>query len=698
MRHELRMQRVTVSMTSTAAQELGGHAVQFYEQDDYLCSRVGEFFSRGVASGHPGIVIATDEHRRGIAAALAVRGVDAAALTFLDARETLSQFLRGGAIEREPFHATIGGLLDRHDGHVYVYGEMVDLLWRDGNPGAATHLEELWNEVCATRDLSLLCAYPLKNFDQASDASGFDRVCDLHEMVLPAERYAESDEDARLREISRLQQRAAALEGLEDERVFLLDAAAALNRSLSLSADDRMRELAALIVPRIADGCVIEVSGDDGVVARTTAGNSDAPECITVPMKAGEHLLGTIILVRPRCNPSLAAALAYHAGIAFENARLYRLASDANRMKDEFLATLSHELRTPLTAIVGWAKMLSLGLDEAMVKTAVETIERSAMAQTALVDDMLDLSRIVTGKLKLRREIVDVAALAADAVQTVRLAAEARNIRVEIASLHESLVVMGDPTRLQQIIWNLLTNAVKFSREGTAVTLGLEGSESTVRIIVRDEGRGIAPEFLPHVFETFRQADGGSTRTHSGLGLGLAIVKYLTEHHGGTVEAHSEGKDRGATFTVTLPLAVRPNTRIPTPPDVRPADLTGVSVLLVDDDAGTRDVVSAILAHCGAEVTVASSVEKACRMLEGPAPHIVITDIAMPDRDGYSLLESLRARHAGVPTIALTASHDAHERLHDAGFDLHVRKPIDPLAFARAVADLRIRNAAVHGG
>jgi signal transduction histidine kinase len=523
------------------------HIVQFYEREDFLFGRVADFLAVGVMAGEPALVIATDEHRRGIAAALSARGIDPSALTFADAHATLTMFMRDGTPDPRLFRAAIRQLVGLPAGPLRAYGEMVDVLCRQGNPEAAVRLEELWNDLGRDVPLSLLCAYPLSNFNRAAHGRLFEDVCARHDTVVPAEGLRETENDTRTREIARLQQRSTALEAEMEARAFLLDAVTTLHRSLD--AGDRARELAALIVPRIADGCTIAV-GREIVVAGTTT-----PAALIVPIQLNTSILGTLSLHGARCDESLAVELARHAAVAFENSRLYHIAREANRTKDEFMATLSHELRTPLTAILGWARMLSMGLDEKLVRTAIETIERSALAQAALVDDLLDVSRIVTGKLVLRREPFDVTTAVRNAVQTLHLAAESREVGVEVVPATEPAMVMGDATRLQQIVWNLLGNAIKFSKPGSSVRLDVERAADSVRINVRDEGCGITPEFLPHVFEPFRQADGATTRAYGGLGLGLAIVKYVAELHGGSVSAHSDGTNRGATFTVTLPAA-----------------------------------------------------------------------------------------------------------------------------------------------
>jgi signal transduction histidine kinase len=528
-----------MSLATVSAQH--EHVVQFYERDDFLFGRVAEFLATGVTAGVPAVVIATDEHRRGIADALSARGIDPVALTFADARATLSLFQRDGMPDRALFRAAIRQLT-AGAARVCAYGEMVDVLCRDGNPDAAVRLEELWNDLARDIELSLLCAYPLSGFSRAAHARLFDDVCARHSAVVPAESFTDDH-----REIARLQQRAAALEAEIEDRAFLLDAVTALNRSLD--AGERARALAALVVPRIADGCTL-AADRELVVTGTTSGPA-----LTVPIQSNGRVFGTLSLHGARCDESLALELGRHAALAFESSRLYQLARDANRTRDEFLATLSHELRTPLTSILGWARMLSLGLDESMVRTAIATIERNAVAQAAVIDDLLDVSRIVTGKLVVRREPVDVGDAVKNAVQTLHLAAEAREVPLDVVLPDEPVAVLGDATRLQQIVWNLVGNAIKFSRPGRQVRVDVARAGDDVRIQVRDQGCGIAPDFLPYLFEPFRQADGASTRVYGGLGLGLAIVKYVTELHGGTIAAQSDGIDRGATFTVTLPGA-----------------------------------------------------------------------------------------------------------------------------------------------
>jgi PAS domain S-box-containing protein len=822
-----------MSLTESFIPSRGAHAVQFYESDDYLCTLVANFVAEGVRAGDPVIVIATREHCDAFAAKLDDH--DLSGVTFIDAREALACFMVGRMPDANRFRTYIGDALAAASGEqhltVRAYGEMVDLLWRDGNAAAALRLEELWNALHHEQPFALLCAYPIANFYKEGDASLFDEMCGSHSHVIPAETLP-AEIDSRLRMISSLQQRAVQLEAEMDRRkelerelqdfveranvpmhwvgpdgtilwaneaelsllgytreeyigrsivdfhadraviddilsrllaneeirdrearlrakdgtirwvsinstalfrdgvfvhtrcfsrditdrkrfeeaeraaaeanALLLDFTMTLHQSLEVTT--RLEEAGALLVPRIADGWAVDIRNEHGAIERiASAGTIEAPACIArdaslspmrivAPLMLNEQLLGavTFVSLRPRFTANdlrLACDVAQRTAIAIENARLYRLAQDSNRTKDEFLATLSHELRTPLTAILGWAKMLSLGgLDAETTRVAYATIERSARTQAMLIDDLLDLSKVVTGKLKLETELVDLGSVIDNAVATLKLASEAKGITIDVNRTPDRVVVAGDATRLQQIAWNLLSNAVKFSEAGSSVSVALERIGERARLFVRDRGRGIAPEFLPHVFEAFRQADGASTRTHGGLGLGLAIVKYLTEAHGGSVVATSDGEGTGATFTVTLPIALPRSTEAAATLREEVVDLTGLSIVLVDDDDDTRNVVAAALRRCGAMVEATESARGARNILETVRPDFVVTDIAMPLEDGMSLIQDLASRPNPLPIVALSALAPPEE---GNGYRAWIRKPIDPLEFARVIADLR---------
>jgi PAS domain S-box-containing protein len=421
----------------------------------------------------------------------------------------------------------------------------------------------------------------------------------------------------------------------------------------------------------------------------------------------------------------IVAGIAAQAAVAIDNTRLYEAAQQAaeerkvlleserlaraeaertSQMKDEFLATLSHELRTPLSAILGWAQVLRRGSrDGADLQRGLQTIERNARAQAQLIEDLLDMSRITSGKVLLDMQTLAPHAFIDAAIETVRPAADAKNIGIDKHYDREAGLVAGDPARLQQVIWNLLSNAIKFTPRDGLVTIELARREGHVAIIVRDTGAGVKPEFITHVFERFRQADASTTRRHGGLGLGLSIVKHLIEQHGGTVRAESPGEGRGATFTIELPLANqhaapartgRAPYTLPTPatPNLTLRDLSGVAVLVVDDDRDARELIARILTDCHATVRIAASAREAFAALRAAPPHLLISDLGMPEVDGFELLGWVRglARDAGgqVPAVALTAFARSEDRLRalEAGFSAHISKPVEPSELIATVA------------
>jgi len=434
----------------------------------------------------------------------------------------------------------------------------------------------------------------------------------------------------------------------------------------------------------------------------------------------------------------LAATLATQVAVAYENARLYteaqnhatelRLevaerkqaeeeraamlireqaaraeAESANRTKDEFLATLSHELRTPLTAILGWSHLLRTSeLQAPQFAQALETIERNARSQSQLIDDLLDVSRIVTGKLEVEFSTVDLSSVVAAALESVHPALTAKEIDLE-TFVEPGLRVSGDAHRMQQIFWNLFTNAIKFTPRGGHVRIATEKHDSEVSIKIADTGIGISPEFLPYIFDRFRQADGSTTRAQGGLGLGLAIVRHLVDVHHGRVEVESAGTKQGSTFTVSLPLAVSASANhdngVGTGPLKReehlvksPRILDGLKILVVDDDADTRDLMTTILTRCGSEVRCSASAAEALTAFQEWNPDLLVSDIGMPEEDGYGLIRRLRElkskRAKLIPALALTAYATDQDRslALSAGFQVHLAKPIEPESLVSSIA------------
>jgi signal transduction histidine kinase/DNA-binding response OmpR family regulator len=434
---------------------------------------------------------------------------------------------------------------------------------------------------------------------------------------------------------------------------------------------------------------------------------------------------------------SLAATLANHVAVAYENARLYAEAQNhatelrmemavrkqaeeerarllvreqaareeaeaANRNKDEFLATLSHELRTPLTAILGWSHLMrTRQLNESELTRALDTIERNARSQSQLIDDLLEVSRIITGKLSIDRGRVNVSKVIESSLDAIRPLADAKEIEFTNAAPSTDIAVVGDPTRLQQIFWNLFSNAVKFTPRGGRVSIETRIYDSRVRVSVADTGIGIKPEFVPFIFDRFRQADGSTTREHGGLGLGLAIVQHLVGLHAGAVEVTSEGPNRGSTFTVTIPLAlddvvVDSETTLYETAGDRVFDahlLDGVKVLVVDDEPDSRELLMTILTNCGSDVRCSDSAETAMQEFKVWNPDLLVSDIGMPIEDGYSLIRRVRnlaSHHARIPAVALTAYATDEDRSQalSAGFQMHVPKPIEPESFVTSIASV----------
>ena len=378
-----------------------------------------------------------------------------------------------------------------------------------------------------------------------------------------------------------------------------------------------------------------------------------------------------------------------------------RQAEEASRSKDEFVAMLSHELRTPLSAIVGWVHVLrTTTLTAEGRQRALEAIERSTRTQMQLIEDLLDISAIITGHLRVDRRAVDLVAVVEAAIDTVRPALEAKALVLRTHLAAPAPPVSGDPERLQQVVWNLLANAVKFTPAGGSIDVALQRRDADVEIVVQDTGSGIEAEFLPQVFDRFQRAEAGRASARAGLGLGLAIVKRIVDLHGGAVSAESAGPGRGACFTVRLPVAGEIDAtasapRVELAPALGPRPLEGIRVLVVEDQPDARDLVLVVLQHAGAEVTGAASAAEALRVFVAEGFDAIVSDIGLPDGDGYKLLQRIRQRGATVPAIALTAYTrvEDRERALGAGFQLHLSKPIDPSQLVAAVSAVSRRHA-----
>jgi signal transduction histidine kinase len=606
------------------------HFVQFYEADGFLLNSLSGFIGSAIKSGDGAIVLATKEHRDGLDELLRANGLDVTSAktsgryVSLDAAETLAKFMLDGSPNTAAFNELMGGVIASvTDGRsrVRAFGEMVALLWAEGNHEGAIRLEELWNDLQTSHSFSLFCAYPMHGVGGEKFTEPHSGVCTVHSRVIPAESYAGlDDQEARLRVIAKLQQKAASLEAEVKERQ---------------QAEERLR---------------LALVGEQ--MARAEA-------------------------------------------------------ETANRMKDEFLATVSHELRTPLNAIIGWSHLLRNGsLDEATISRALETIDRNAKTQAQLIEDILDVSRMISGKLRLNSKPVDIASVINAAIDSVQLAVDSKDLELEVTLDPSARHTLGDSSRLQQVVWNLLANAIKFTPAGARIEVKVERAGRNLKLRVSDTGQGISAEFLPFIFERFRQADGTTTRQHGGLGLGLAIVRHLVELHGGTIKAESAGAGQGSTFTIRLPLAPSPQrTRErrkatgslepkpePTEYFPLPPALTNVQVLLVDDDPDTLQILSVLLAESKANVQTAASVKDALEVLEWYKPDVVVSDLAMPGEDGYALITRIRAAEKGkqTPAVALTSYVRVEDRTRalSAGFNMFVPKPVQPDELINAIANL----------
>jgi signal transduction histidine kinase/CheY-like chemotaxis protein len=438
---------------------------------------------------------------------------------------------------------------------------------------------------------------------------------------------------------------------------------------------------------------------------------------LAVPVKAASgDVLGGLFFGHSQAgvfteqHEQLATGIAAWASVALENARLYREARDADRLKDEFLAVLSHELRTPLNAIVGYSRLLRGGiLSDDKATRGLETLERNATALTQIVEDVLDISRIVSGKMRLDVQPVELPLIVHNAVATVQPAADAKGVRVQTIIDPHVGPVSGDPNRLQQVAWNLLSNAVKFTPKKGRVQVRVERVNSHIDIVVSDTGIGIRPDFLRHVFERFRQGDPGLTRHTGGLGLGLSIVRHIVEMHGGTVEAASDGEGQGATFRVRLPLMIvhdavarepreHPRTDTLTPlKSLR--NLTGIRVMAVDDEGDALELLRVVLQAAGAEVFTTSSGSDALQRLAETKPDVMVVDLGMPEMDGFEFIARVRASNDAdirdVPAAALTAFARSEDRTKalERGFEMHLAKPVDPGELVASIATLVRRRS-----
>jgi PAS domain S-box-containing protein len=560
------------------------HVVLFYETDAYLCEAICRFFADGINNGSPLLLIATPEHVRAVKQRLAELhfdvddAVNAGRFLAFDARDVLNTFIEDELPNAVRFAVNVGGIITRClKGHanlpVFAYGEMVDVLWREGLFESAIRLEELWNKLAEVYEFKLFCAHAMDGFYKEMHSKHFERICKTHSRVLPLEPPAVQDLDSKADEIALLQEKtegflSSVVENADDAIVsktlegIVTSWNPAAETLFGYTAEEMIGQSIAILIP--------ENQGDEEprILQRLRRGerihhyetkrvkkNGDVIDIsLTVsPIKDGKgRIIGASKIARDITERKRMEAEHHELLIRERAARAE--AEAASNLKDEFLATLSHELRTPLNAILGWTGILESRKDGQILQRALEVIQRNASIQKRLIEDLLDVARILSGKMVIKTETVDLIGLLSAALDSVSPAATARAIQVEVSTDQNAQFITGDADRLQQVIWNLLSNAIKFTPHNGLVQVSLKRVGSHVEIRVQDNGQGISPQFMPHIFERFRQADATPARHHGGLGLGLAVVRHVVEAHGGSVWADSPGEGLGSTFMVRLPI------------------------------------------------------------------------------------------------------------------------------------------------
>ncbi|WP_437321145.1 ATP-binding protein [Sorangium sp. So ce385] len=624
---------VAVTGPRVAPFDVPNHAVQFYESETFLAERVAAFLMEGLDAGQPLLVIATEPHRDAFVARLA------------SARPELDALCAEGRVIFLDARETLS---------TFMTGAMPD--------------PELFRGTIR------------RLIEQSRRGSDGVTVRAYGEMVDVLWRDANPDAAIRLEELWN--------EIVSDGAIALL-CAYAMGGFRTDTHGSRFRDVCSTHAHVIPTERYTQL--DEHARLREISVLQQRARALESELEYREELEGALrqaLADRERAEAERERVLAME--------RAARAAAEAaSRLKDEFLAVLSHELRTPLNAILGWSHIANgVPEDAATVKHALTVIQRNTAVQLRVIEDLLDVSRIVTGKLRISVGVVDLGEILSSALDTVRPAADAKRIELTLHIDDSARRAAGDPARLQQVAWNLLSNAVKFTPECGRVEVWLERAGGQRRIVVRDTGQGIAREFLPHVFERFRQEDTGTTRKHGGLGLGLSLVRYLVEAHGGTVTADSDGEGRGATFTVTLPFREPAADSVRQPAPRRKVTLRDVRVLIVDDDADTRELFAYMLTGAEATVACAASVDEALAQLSSRAFDVMISDIGMPGRDGYVLIDTLRShvdpQVRSIRAIAVTSYAGEHYRRRaiEGGYDEYIAKPLEPGRFVATVAQL----------
>ena len=694
------------------------HFVQFYENDDYLVDSVSGFVGAALTQQKASVVIATAEHGAALQRKLAACGVDvskagaAGRYILLDAAETLAKFMVDGSPDPQRFKDTVGAVIARlaqGGQRIHAFGEMVALLWADGNRAGAIRLEELWNELGKQHRFALFCAYPIDGFDDKSLAEPFSGVCACHSRVIPAESYAAiEDPDERLRAVGLLQQKAQSLEAEIAHRREVEQVLSKRERELADFFDNATEGLHKVG----ADGTILWANKAEysllGYTAEEYIGRSiedfhadgDVIAEILAKLRRGEILEN--FPARLRCKDGSIKHVLINSSACFENGEFAytrcftrdvtrrweaeQALREADRRKDEFLATLAHELRNPLAPIRNALEVMKAGSHDDVVAGDVRSImDRQVQQLTRLVDDLLDISRITRDRIELRKERVDLATVVKTAVETSRPLMKSAGHELTVTLPGQPVFLHADPTRLSQIFSNLLNNSAKYTEPGGEIQIEARRRGGHVEISVRDNGVGIACDALAFVFDMFRQVDETLERSQGGLGIGLTLVRRLVELHGGTINALSDGPGKGSEFVVRLPVADEETGRAA--PALPSTIVPKRRILVVDDNKDSADTLSKLLRIKGHEVRTAGDGLQAIDAAAEFLPEVILMDVGMPKLNGHDATRLIRQLPGGKDPfiIALTGwgQDDDVQRSVEAGCSAHLVKPVDLAALER---------------
>ncbi len=689
------------------------HFVQFYESDGFLVDSVSGFVRAALSEGQASLIVATPDHRNAIQRTLAASGIDlsdaieSGRYVVLDAAETLSKFMLNGSPDPRRFLEAFGGIISQlaqGGRRIHAFGEMVALLWADGDRDAAVRLEELWNELRKTHRFALFCAYPIVDFGDEGDAVPFHGICKSHSRVIPAESYGGiANRHERLRAITLLQQKAQSLEAEIAHRREVENALGKRERELAdffENATDGLRKLGpdgTILWANKAEHSLLGYTAEEYIGHSIGDFHADANVVADMLDKLGRGETLENFPARLRCKNGSIRHVLVNSNACIEGGKLVHIRCitrdvtrqweaekalrDADRRKDEFLATLAHELRNPLAPIRNALELLQLdGGHEELGEETLGIIGRQVKQMTRLVDDLLDVSRITRDRIELRRERVELAAIVQNAVETSRPLIDSAGHALTVSLPPHPIFLDADPTRMAQVFANLLNNSAKYTNRGGRIQIEAETSGREVVVTVRDNGIGISCEALAFVFDMFRQVDRSRDRAQGGLGIGLTLVRRLVELHGGTINAQSEGPGKGSEFVVRLPMADSTGST-KSPHVASSVDLSKRRILVVDDNRDSADTLTALLRIKGNDVRIARDGLDAVEIAAEFVPEIILMDVGMPKLNGYEATRHIRQMPWGkdVFIVALSGwgqTGDVRQSA-EAGCSAHVVKPAD---------------------